>query len=72
MAGRQLSAHEHVFVIQRYFCTGGYKNIQEEWTNSFSSATPFKSTMFALIIKFKTIRSNADVFMSTAANFRHK
>ena len=60
MTRRQLTAHERVFIIKRYFSTGSYKNIQEEWSNSFSTATPTKSTMFALINKFNTTGSTAD------------
>ena len=60
MTRRQLTVHERVFVIKRYFSTGSYKNIQEEWSNSFSTATPTKSTMFALINKFNTTGSTAD------------
>ena len=60
MTRRQLTVHERVFIIKRYFSTGSYKNIQEEWSNSFSTATPTKSTMFALINKFNTTGSTAD------------
>ena len=54
------TTHERVFIIKRYFSTGSDKNIQEEWNNSFSTATPTKSTMFALINKFNTTGSTAD------------
>ena len=60
MTRRQLTVDQRVFIIKRYFSTGSYKNIQEEWSNSFSAATPTKSTMFALINKFNTTGSTAD------------